>query len=416
MMRILLIAYNFPPEPGSASIKMYEMAEYFSKRGHKVTVITTFPNYPYGLVYKKYRKKIFMIEYDKKAAFKIIRVPAVILPYSRRPIFRTLGYTSFIVSATVGGILAGKHDLIYVYSPPPQAGFAASIIGLITRTPFIIWVNDLWPDAPIYLGIIKHPILKKLAYLLEKIIYAKALKIATYSFNTARLISKKGVPPSKLDYHPLWVDTNILSPKPKDYSIANKYGIPINKFIVMYAGNIGIPQGLEVLIECANILQNEYKVKDIVFVIIGEGERKRYLLKLAKKYNLKNVFFIPSQPFTKIPFFLAIADVLFVHLKPAPHRIGTIPEKLYAYMSCGKPVIVAISGEAADIVERAKCGISVPPEDPLLLANAILELYSRRESLNEIGQRAREYILKNHDKRKVLERLENKLLSILKFK
>ena len=402
-MKVLILTYNFPPETGSASAKMFELADYLFKKGHKVTVLTGFPNYPIGIIYDGYKQKLFLKEQGN--GFKIIRTWVFTSPKRNKFLPRFLNYTSFMITSVLAGILAGKHDLIYVYLPPIHLGVTAYIVSRIYRMPFILWVNDLWPAAPIALGFLKNSVLIKLAYYIEAFVYRKARKVAVYSLQMKDVLIRKGIPEKKIEIHPLWISTDSYIPKPKDQSILEQYNLK-DKFVVMHAGNMGFAQSLEVVIDCARLLEENTK---IVFVLIGSGDERDKLIQLKESYGLKNILFIPQQPGEKMAFFFSVADILLVHVKWAEHRYGTIPEKTLAYMSCGKPILIASQEAASYLIRKAMCGLAIEPDNPRAMAEAIDQLMKNDELRKTMGGNARNYVVKYFSREVVLENLEKRL-------
>ena len=402
-MKILILSHTFPPEPGSASARMFELAEYLVNHNHKVSVITGFPNYPRGVIYKGYKNKLYQRE--KIQGINVIRTFVYITPRRDKFLPRLLNYASFMISSVWGAFLTGKPHLIYIYSPPIFLGLSAYIIGKLFKSPFVIEVNDLWPEAPIALGMIKNKYIIRLSKKLEKFISKKANKIFFYSHIMRRYVVSLGIKREKTEIHPLWIDTEFFKPTSSNKRILKQHRID-NKFIIMYAGNIGKAQGLEHLIESAKLL---HKISKIEFVIIGDGIERNKLIKKSENYKLDNIKFINQQPKENILKFLSAADVLFLHLNKAPHRLGTIPAKILTYMSIGKPILAALDGEAAELIQNHQCGIKVEPENPEAIAKGILALYKNEALRNELGENARHGAISYYSKSKLLSELETSL-------
>ena len=411
-MNFLLITQYFPPESGSASLKMADLAKYIVYKKHNITVITSFPNYPYGKVYNGYRMGIYKKE--KINGINIIRTPLYIT--SKRHSFkhRMINHISFMVTSIYGSFLSRKPDLIYYYSPPPFLGFSAWILGKYFRVPIVGEFNDLWPQAPIALGIIKNKYIKKIAEMFEKFIYDRTNHLFFYSTTMREEIIKRGIPKNKTEIHPLWVSTDeFCQASPEEVAKLKMEYYFDKKFIVMYAGYIGIPQGLNILAEIAQGLKN---YKDILFVLVGDGTEKENIKKIVEKLGLKNIRFVPIQPKEKIPILLSAADILFVHLDPAPHRMGTIPAKILAYMSMGKPLIVGVLGETTNIIKESQSGILIKPRDNEAICKGILTLYNNYEMRERMGCNARDYAVKYFNKNSILENLETRLIEIAERK
>lgn len=406
-MHILMLTQTFLPEPGSAPVKMSELAHFLKERGHQISVVSQVPSYPAGLVYPGYEGVWFRREYQN--GVRIIRTWSY--PAPRRDRFKPLflNYTTFMTSA-LAGILSGmRPDVIFVYSPPLFLGITASIASKIWRCPFVFWVCDLYPRAALSLGFLQDNLWYRLACAMEKFIYRQASRIFVYSHQMAEEVVADGGEREKIECHPLWIDTELFRPDTIGAAqVRVRYGWG-EKFVILYGGNIGMVQGLEVLLETACLLR---QVKDIHFVLVGSGAKKEELMNQVKELNLTNVQFISHQPLHKIPAFLSAADLLFAHLKSAPHRVGTIPEKVLAYMACGRPVLMAVQeGAASELINSHQCGVTVPPEDPESLSNAILSLYRKRQQLDDMGKKGRQAAVSFFAAPKVLaamaESLEN---------
>lgn len=409
-MRFLLLTQYYPPEPGSSAMRMSELAQYMAARGHIVTVVTGFPNYPEGVIYAGYRGKLYQRE--QLQGVNVVRTLLLTTRHRHKFLPRLLNHSSFMLTSIMGGLFAGKHDLIYIYSPPLFVGVSAWVLGRLYGIPFVMEVNDLWPQGPIALGIVRNKWAIRCGEGLERFVYAKAHKIFFYSNRMRQALIEKGVPEKKTEIHPLWVETDLFQPCTSDETAAVRaeYGLD-GRFVVMYAGNIGLAQGMGTVVECARLLKQQ---PDIAFILVGEGAEKATLMQRVAEQELNNVMFIPHQPVNVIPRFLSAADALLVHLDPAPHRLGTIPAKALAYMSCGRPVLMAAEGESADLIQRSGSGVVAEPGNPQDMAEAVLRLYVDPDAREAMGQRGREYVVAHFDRKKLLRGLEGRLEEIAK--
>lgn len=256
-MNILLLTQYYLPEPGSASMRMSELAEYLAARGHQVTVVTGFPNYPRGKIYNGYRMGLWRRESkivsskgvrskeksveleglrDKESEgvrservrsegqsqksmggkLSIIRVPLYPTIHRKSFKYRMVNHITFMLTAIYGGLLAKKSDLIYFYSPPLFLGITAYVLKKIYRIPTVVEINDLWPQAPIALGVIKNKFLITMAESFEKFVYKNTDYLFFYSHTHRKTIVNMGIPTSRTDIHTLWVDTNHFSPHWED--------------------------------------------------------------------------------------------------------------------------------------------------------------------------------------------------------
>jgi glycosyltransferase involved in cell wall biosynthesis len=214
----------------------------------------------------------------------------------------------------------------------------------------------------------------------------------------------------KIEYHPLWIDTEVFRPDPGSAAqVRQQYGWG-EKFVVLYGGNIGLAQGLDVFVEAARLLREH---PDIHFVIVGSGVEKENLEGLVRDYGLTNFEFIGQQPKEQVLAYFSAADLLFAHLKEAPHRVGTVPEKILAYMACGRPVLMAAQeGAAVDVIREHGCGVTAPPDNPEAVARTVLALLLRRHELDEMGARGRQATELHFAGPKVLEAMEASLSTV----
>jgi len=385
-MDILLLSQYFPPESGSAAAKISEMAHYLTGCGHQVSVVSQIPCYPAGVVYPGYEGAWFRREWQD--GVRLTRTWSYASPERSKFNPRLLNYASFMVTA-LGGILAGpRPEIMVVYSPPLFLGLTASLAGKIWRCPFVFWLNDLWPRAALSLGFMREGSLYRLASAVERLIYHQAARIFVYSRRMMEEVVADGGSRKNIEFHPLWIDTEIFHPDPEGAAqVRRQYGWE-NKFVILYGGNIGLAQGLEVLVETARMLRD---YPDFHFVMVGSGVEKENLEARARDYGLANLEFIGQQPKDQVLAYFSAADLLFSHLKAAPHRVGTVPEKILAYMSCGRPVLMAAQeGAATDLIQEYGCGLAVPPDNPDALAQAVLSLANQRQALGEMGARGRQ--------------------------
>jgi glycosyltransferase involved in cell wall biosynthesis len=406
-MKILLLAQFFPPEPAPGGIILKELATYLVKEGHEVTVVTGFPNYPLGIKYKEYRGKFFLTENIE--GIHVIRTFLYCSP-NKKAFHRSLNYVSFTLTSLLGMLVSRKHDILYIQSPPFFLGISAIINKALRGCPYIFEVYDLWPQGPIEMGYVKNKFVAKFLLWMEKIIYQKAVKIFVLSNRMKNEIVEKGIPAEKIKVKFNWVDIEFFLFKENDgINLRKEYNLD-NKFIVMYAGNIGIVQGLQHIIEAAHILKDR---KDIVFAFVGDGIDKEKLVTMKNEKKLDNVIFIHKQPLENMPSFLSMADVALIHLNKIKFCEAAVPSKLLAYMSCGCPVLVASMGAATDIVQEANAGVIAEPENAQSISDAVLFMQSNEDKLKNMSVNARNYALKYFNKETIVKEMEESFQSVI---
>lgn len=409
-MRILLLTYFFPPEIGSASHLFYELAESLTEKGYEIQVLTGFPSYNLEKKPGKYRGRFLMKE--KIGQVKVIRIAGTHLPLSRK-IALLRGIEHFWLSFVffLRALFISKMDLILLYSPPLTLGITAWLLKKIKRVPFIINVQDLFPQNAIDLGILKNKILIRIFKSLEKFIYRKSSFITVHSEGNKKEIISKCQNPDKVKVIPNWVDTKSIQPGKRMNDFRKEYELG-DKFIVSFAGVIGFSQGLEVVLWAASHLREK---KDILFLIIGKGPEKGFLEKKSKEMKIENLKFLPMLSFQRYPLCLQASDICLVTLKKEV-KTPVVPSKILSIMAAGRPIVAALftQGEAAQLIREARAGVVVKPENPRELARAILELYENQTQRETLGKNGREYLEKNFSRQVCIQQYQNLCLSIIK--
>jgi putative colanic acid biosynthesis glycosyltransferase WcaI len=410
LVKILLLTQFYPPEANSAALKMADLAGHLTARGHQVTVVTGFPNYPDGVLHEGYRRTLCQSRVVDGT--RVIRTFVTLSPKRRQFSPRMKSYLSFMASSIYGAMRAGRQDLVYVYSPPLTLGVSGYVISRMLGAALVFDVNDLWPRAPIQLGLLKNPILIRMAEDLERFVYAKSDRVFFYSSWMREEVVRAGTPESKTEVHPFWIDTDVFQPVSEESAaeVRRRFGID-DRLVVMYTGNLGLPQGLDTAIDCAKLLK-ERNHRRIQFVFVGGGADKERLVRMSEGYGLDNVLFVPPQPVSAMPAFMSAADVLLLHLDKAPFRAGTVPGKLLAYLSCGRSVLVGLEGEGADLIRQAGCGVVVEPENAEAMAQG-LDRLADPDVRRQMGGAARQLALDRFDRKKLLASVESRFEEIV---
>jgi colanic acid biosynthesis glycosyl transferase WcaI len=382
-MRILLLGQHFYPENVSGAVLATQLAESLVERGHVVTFATCFPSYPKGIVFQDYRGKIFSREMHVGA--QVVRTWSYTSP-KKTTGRRLANYASFSATVFFSGLAAGQPDVIMSYSPPLPLGLTAWTLSRLRRVPWVLRVEDLFPEAAINVGVIRNPFVIRLLEAFERFLYQEATHISVISEGFRRQLLAKGVPPRKVSVIPVWADPNEVRPLPKQTVFRQEHGLQ-DKFVILYSGTLGYTCALEDALEAARLLKGEDSIR---LVIVGEGVKKADLQDMAQVQQLSNVIFLPFQPRARYPELLASADVALVTLN-VESSTTSLPGKTFNYLASGRPIVAVtpLDSEIAQFVREARCGVSVPPGQPEYLARVILELKLDGNRLAEMGQNAR---------------------------
>ena len=383
-MKILFLTQWFEPE---ATLKGLKFAKELVSRGHEVHVLTGFPNYPGGKVYPGY--KIRLWDYEVMDGIPVHRV-ALYPSHDKSAIGRVFNYVSFSLSAAfLGPFLVPKVDVVYVYHPPATVGLPAMVLKFLRRVPFVYDIQDFWPDTLAVTGMFNSQLGLKIIGKWCDLIYRSASKIVVLSPGFKEKLVGLRVPRDKVEVIYNWTNEETVVSADRDAALARELGMT-DRFNVVFAGNMGLGQALDAVLDAAEMLkETEPKIQ---FVFLGGGVDEPRLRTRALEMKLDNVRFLPRRPLSKMPELLALADVLLVHLKDEPLFSITIPSKTQAYLYAGKPILMAVRGDAARLVEDAGAGIACEPEDSDEIAETIHKMFRMQpEQLAQMGQNGKLY-------------------------
>lgn len=380
---------------------MTELASELQALGHSVTVITTTPHYnvePEARERQPLRRRWGRLLYQSE--YQGIKVYHAFIPVKgSRVAARLLDYALFHTISTAAGLtMVNDYDVIFTPSPPLTIGLSAWLMGLIRGVPFIYNVQEIYPDVAVSLGVLRNQQMIRTLEYLERFIYARSKAVVVISEWFRRRLLAKGVPAGKITVIPNFVDTEFMQPGGRDNSFSAVHGLE-NKFVVLYAGNIGLTQGLETILVAARKLTH---LSNLRFLIVGDGARRTWLEEQLARNNVSNVILLPYQPRSVVPQVYASSDLCLVPLKQGTAQ-ETFPSKIYTIMAASRPVIVSADPESelTWVVEKANCGWAVPPDDPGALAAAIENVYHHKDELQQIGRNGREYVVAHHSRRPV---------------
>lgn len=395
-MRIAFLTQYFDPEP---AIKLTALVQRLVTEGHEVEVLTSLPNLPRGRLYEGYRLTSLM--HDDRLGATVLRT--FVWPYRGRVIWkRIMHLASFALSACIYCWRLREFDLLYVYHPPLTISIPAMLLSVKRRKPMLYDVQDLWPQAGLAAGAIRHGMLYRLINKWAKFIYKKADHITVIAPEFKATLVAAGVPAEKITVIPNWTDECCFEPKPPADS-RGRFGIPEEVFVVMYAGNFGSSHGVGTILEAAGLLQDR---DDIFFVFSGSGAEYNQCIKWADNAMLPNVRFLGYlEQRSDLPWLYACADIMLVHLRRSPSGAVSVPSRLLAYMACARPVLACCEGAPLNLVQAAGCGIACEPENPSTLAAAIACASEDRSSLREMGAKGRLYYNQTLSARQTTERL-----------
>lgn len=405
-MKILFLTQYCPPEVGAPQNRIFEFAKQLKKFGHEITILTAMPNYPRGEIFEEYRgKKIVKETID---GIDIVRT-GIYATKSKDFVKRLRNYLSFTWSSVFSGAKhIEKQDVIITESPPLFLGWSGYILSKMKKAKFVFNVSDLWPESAVKLDVLHNKAMIKASTWLEEFCYRKAAAVTGQTKGIVDNIVSRGFDKNKVHIITNGVDTEFFKKENRSEEFRESIGIK-NKFAVVYAGIHGIAQGLEVLVDAAEIIKEE---KEIQIVFIGEGPEKPMLMNKVKEKKLENVTFLPMQDKKDMPKIIASMDATVVPLKKLDIFKGALPSKMFENLASEIPIVLAVEGEAENLINDAQAGIVVEPENSKEIAKAILKLHKNKELREILGKNGRNYVMNNFSREAIARKLENILLEL----
>lgn len=407
MAHILFVTPYYPPEKGAAMVRISETARRLVERDYQVTVLTTVPNYPSGIVPPEYRGHV--IQREVRDGVRVVRVWSYVSP-NKGFLRRILAQLSFgCLAPLLGWKEVGQPEVIIVESPPLFDAIAGRMLAWGKHCPFIFTVADLWPEAAIQMGVLRNQVLIRLAEWLEWSTYQRASLVWVVTEWIRDKLIQRGLSPEHIFLLTNGVDTTKFRPLPKAQA-RTELGWD-DRFTALYAGTQGPSQGLTVLLRAAEQIRDR---TDIRIVLVGDGPSKADLVAEAQRRDLRNVTFLDPQPHDSMPLLLAAADVCLVPALKVPITEGDLPSKMFEAMASARPILLGIDGLARRLVEtEAGAAIYFEPENADALVAAMLYLREHSEVAEVLGQRGRAFVEARFDRDQLTIALEARIAMLL---
>lgn len=406
-MRIVYLCQYFVPEPGAPAARLRDLARCWVKRGHSVTVVTGMPNHPTGIVQPPYVGRL--IARESIDGVTVLRNWLYATP-NEGLVRKTLSHLSFMLSALVlGSARIGSADVIIASSPSFFTVISAWVMSRMRKIPFVFEVRDLWPAVFVDLGVLTNPLIIRILEFVEMFLYQRAALVVTVTDGFRARLLARGLPPEKVVTITNGAAIESFMPGPRDNAVRSELGLA-GKFVVGYIGAHGISQGLEVLLRAAQRLRDE---ADIVFLLVGEGARKRALLEMREQLRLTNVVMLPAQAHQRVREYYCASDVCVVPLRRLPLFSTFIPSKMFEIMACAVPVIGAVEGEAREILMQSGGARLITPEDDAALAEAVRWFKLHPGDGRQIGAAGQAFVSANYDRQILADRYATALQALL---
>jgi colanic acid biosynthesis glycosyl transferase WcaI len=388
-MRVTLLTHYYPPEVGAPQARLSALARGLSRRGVEVTVHTGFPHYPDGVIQPPYRNRPWMVE--EGSGVRVVR--SVVYPAPNRGFGRRIAnHASFALSAVATARASGATDVVIVETPPLLLAGSAIAYARAKGAALVVNVSDMWPDSAVALGTLRRPRLVSSARRLEHACYRAADAVVCPTRGIENALTQLDVARGKVHRIPPSVDPELFAAAPPPRNGA---------FKVLYAGTVGMSQGVGTLMDAAELLDENAEIE---IVIAGDGAEGPELRRRLARSGLHKVTMLGRVPHERIPELYAEADAAVVLLRDKPLFEGALPTKMFEAMSAGRPLVLSAAGEAATLVEEASCGVVVAPERPDQLAAALAGLARDRERAGRLGEAGRRAVVESYSREQAFER------------
>ena len=385
-LNILFLTDNFPPERNVPAMRTWEHVSRWVKDGHKVTIITTAPNFPQGKPLAGYTNRWYMKE--DMGGVTVIRVKSYIAA-NEGFLKRILDYVSFMVTGGIVAMFQKRPDILITTSPQFFCAVAGWVVSRLRRLPWIFELRDLWPASIVAVGAMKEGIAIKTLYWMEMSMYRAADRVIAVTKGLKQDLVDRGIPSDKIVVVRNGADTNRFTPRPKDASFVEKFGLQ-GKFVVGYYGTIGMGAGVQTAVDAGRVLRDRGR-DDIVIMLAGAGAEYDEVEKSIQEQGLTNVKLLPPFDQADMPAVWSLLDAAIVMMKDRPLFRATISSKTFEALAMGMPVIMSLpAGEATGLVDEYGFGINVLPENPEDMANAIQKLADDPALTKALGQKALE--------------------------
>lgn len=404
-MCILIVTPYYLPDGGPSAPLYTMLSEGLAGKRHDVTVISAVPHYPSGGVHPDYQNR--WVKKKLENGVNILRVPVPSMKRSNL-FLRLLQLLIYQLWATVVG-LPRDYEVVVFSNPFFMVGLPFFFLAVMRHKPVIYSVHDIYPDVGIRLRIFRHRLVISAVTKMEKFCLDRATYVRILSESFVPAMRRLGVPESKMVLIYDWVDTDLIKPLTRSNAFASEHDL-LDKFVVLYAGNLGLSQSLEHVLTAAKLLANH---QDIIFLFVGDGVGRASLLSDAEQCNLTNVKFLPFQPRSRLPEVLATADVSLVSLQKGV-GMQSLPSKSFSILASGRPLVASLDegSDSWNLIMRSQAGLCVPPEDPDRLADAILKLKQDPALRRQLGQNGRAYALQNHSPEAAVQQFERLLEAV----
>lgn len=400
-MRVLFLHQGFATRKDAGSGRANDFARALVEAGHEVICLAGTFDYLTGQMPPAYRGK--WVVREQVDGYEVLRTWTY-EGYHRSYFHRVLSFLSFMLTSLVAGMRLRAIDVVVPCTPPFFLGISGYLLAVRHRATILYEVRDLWSEVAFQLGIVKQPLVVAMVRRLERFLYTRAARVVINSPGFTEPLVASGVPRDKIVLVPNGIDITMFRPMPEARErVRNALGLA-DKFIALYAGSLGKANSLDTILDAAALLQDE---RDIAFLLVGDGKDRAILEARAQSLGLTNVHFAGPVAKQCVPEYLAACDAGVATLLDIPLFRTVYPNKVFDYMAAARPTVLAVDGVIREVMERARGGVFVAPQDARALADGVLSLRNDPTEAQAMGERARQYVVQHFDRRAAERRMRD---------
>lgn len=403
-MRIVFFSHYYPPEVNAPASRTSEHCRIWAKGGHDVTVVTSAPNHPRGVIYPGYRNKLFQMEtIDGVNVVRVWTFLAANEGFGRR----TINYLSFMMSATLAVLRLPRPDVFVSTSPQFFCGLTGLAAKLVRRAPWVLEIRDLWPESIITVGAMRKGLVTRLLEKLETTAYRHANRIVAVTDSFVSHIAERCDDRDKISVVKNGADLSFFSRGFDAGEYKDKFGFE-GRFVAAYVGTHGMAHGLDTIIEAANLLRDDRRIG---FLMVGDGAERTRLMAKAEALKLDNLRIVGQLPKADMPAIWAATDASIILLRRSDTFKKVLPSKMFEAMAMACPIILGVEGEAKALLETANAGIAIMPENADQLARAVMRLVDDPALCRRFGESGSLHVRERYDRAKLAARYLDVLVS-----
>ena len=390
-MRIVFFTHYYPPEVNAPASRISEHCRAWVKAGHNVTVVTSAPSHPLGIVYPGYKNKLFQREViDGVIVMRVWTYLAANQDFG----LRTLNYLSFLLSSAMALLHIRRPDVFISTSPQFFCGLSGLIAKTLRRVPWVLEVRDLWPESIVTVGAMREGAIIRLLEGLERLSYRQADHVVAVTQSFVSHIAARCQGPEKISVVKNGADLSFFVRGQDGATVKRRFGLE-GRFVAAYVGTHGMAHGLDTVLEAAQLLRNDTRIG---FLMVGDGAERARLEARRQKLKLDNVHFACQLPKSEMPAIWAATDASMVLLRKSDTFTKVLPSKLFEAMAMECPVVLGVEGEARELLEDAGAGIAIAPQNAEELAAAVVRLAEDADFARQLGQQGSAYVRAHHDR------------------